>query len=77
VALDEAAEPGLIVRAVSDGGLLVQSGARGVVVDDLEEKTRRTLEHAPELGHRGFFRSATELVVVRGAGVAVVDLAKE
>ena len=77
VVLDEAAEPGLIVRAVSDGGLLVQSGPRGVVLDDLEEKTRRTLAHAPELGHRGFFRSATELVVVRGGGVAVVDLAKE
>ena len=77
VALDEAAEPGLIVRALSDAGLLVQSGARGVVVDDVDEKTKRTLPRAPELGHRGFFRSATELVVVRGGAVAVVDLAKE
>jgi hypothetical protein len=77
VALDEAAEPGLIVRAISDAGLLVQSGARGVVVDDVEAKTHRTLANAPELGHRGFFRSATELVVVRGGSVVVVDLAKE
>jgi hypothetical protein len=77
VALDQAAEPGLLVRALSDAGLLVQSGPSGVVVDDVDEKTRRTLASAPELGHRGFFRSATELVVVRGGAVGVVDLAKE
>jgi hypothetical protein len=77
VALDEPAEPGLLVRAISDAGLLVQSGARGVVLDDLETKTRRTLVRPVELGHRGFFRNATELVVVRGGSVGVVDLAKE
>ena len=77
VALDQAAEPGLLVRALSDAGLLVQSGPSGVVVDDVDEKSRRTLASAPELGHRGFFRSATELVVVRGGAVGVVDLAKE
>jgi hypothetical protein len=84
VALDEPAQPGLLVRAISDGGLLVQSGmgdydAGGarVVVDDLVAKTKRTLERPVELGHRGIFRSATELVVVRGGAVGVVDLAKE
>jgi hypothetical protein len=78
VALDEPAEPGLIVRAISDGGLLVQSGGEGrVVVDDLVAKAKRTLGHPTELGHRGFFRSATELVVVRGGSVGVVDLAQD
>lgn len=77
VALDEPAEPGLIVRAISDSGLLVQSGPRGVVIDDVDARTRRTLARPVELGHRGFFRGATELVVVRGGSVAVVDLAKE
>jgi hypothetical protein len=78
VALDEPAERGLIVRAISDGGLLVQSGgADRVVVDDLVAGTKRTLEHPVELGHRGFFRSATELVVVRGGSVGVVDLAQD
>ena len=82
VALDEPAEPGLLVRAISDAGLLVQSGAGiigepRVVVDDLVARTKRTLPRAVELGHRGFFRSATELVVVRGGSVAVVDLAQE
>ena len=80
VALDQPAEPGLIVRAISDAGWLVQSDAAGaerVVVDDLVAQTKRTLERPVELGHRGFFRSATELVVVRGGSVTVVDLAKE
>jgi hypothetical protein len=78
VALDQPAEPGLLVRAISDAGLLVQSGtgADRVVVDDLVAKTKRTLEHPAELGHRGFFRSASELVVVRGGSVDVVDLAE-
>lgn len=75
VVLDQPAEPGLLVRAVSDAGLLVQSGPRGVVVDDLEAKARRTLVHPVELGHRAFFRGPTELVVVRGGSVGLVDLA--
>jgi len=75
VALDQPAEPGLLVRAVSDEGLLVQSGPRGAVVDDLASKTRRSLGDV-ELGHRGFFRGPTELVVVRGGDVSVVDVAK-
>lgn len=77
IELDQPAEPGLLVRALSDEGVLVQSGMRGVVVDDMEERTHRVLSPGPELGHRGFFRNATELVVVRGGAVAVVDLAKE
>ena len=76
VVLDEAAEPGLIVRAISDGGLLVQSGARGIVVDDIPAQTRRTFGDGVELGHRGFFRGPSELVVVRGSSVGVVDLTK-
>jgi len=77
VELDQPAEPGVLVRAMSDAGLVVQSGARGIVLDDVEERTHRVLPHGPELGHRGFFRSANELVVVRGGAVAVVDLAAE
>lgn len=77
VVLDEPAQPGLIPRAVSDAGLLVQSGVMGVVLDDLEEKTRRTVDHELEVGHRGYFRSATELVVVRGSSVGVIDFARE
>lgn len=77
VVLDEPALPGLIPRAVSDTGILVQSGTMGVVVDDLEENKRRAIERDLELGHRGFFRSPTELVVLRGATVGVIDLAKQ
>ena len=76
VVLDEPATPGMIVRAISDAGLLVQSGARGVVLDDVPAQTRRTVEDGIELGHRGFFRGLNELVVVRGSSVGVVDLTK-
>jgi hypothetical protein len=74
VALDEPAEPGMMVRAVSDQGLVVQSGALGATAVDVARGTRRQLPGELELGHRGFFRNASELVVVRGASVAVVDL---
>ena len=76
VVLDEPAATGMIVRAISDAGLLVQSGARGVVVDDVPAQTRRTFGEGVELGHRGFFRGLNELVVVRGSTVGVVDLTK-
>ena len=75
IALDQPEQPGMMVRAISDEGLLVHSGDGGVVVSDVPEKTRRVLSRPVDLGHRGFFRSATELVVVRGAAVGVVDLA--
>jgi len=76
VVLDEPAAAGMIVRAISDAGLLVQSGARGVVLDDVPGKTRRPFGDGVEVGHRGFFRGLNELVVVRGASVGVVDLTK-
>jgi hypothetical protein len=76
-ALDAAAEPGLSVRAVSDDGLVVQSGLRGVLIDDVPARKQRALDRDDDLGYRGFFRSGTELVVVRGRDVAVLDLAKE
>lgn len=74
VVYDVPAEPGFSLRAISDAGILVQSGVRGVVVDDVPQKKRRVLEAPVDLGHRAFFRSGTELVVLRGGGVAVVDL---
>jgi hypothetical protein len=76
VVLDEPSEAGMIVRAISDAGLLVQSGARGMVVDDVPAGTRRSFGEELELGHRGFFRGPNELVVVRGSSVRVVDLKK-
>jgi hypothetical protein len=76
VVLDEPAQTGLVIRAISDDGLLVQSGPRGVIVDDVRANSRRRREVDVDLGHRGFFRSASELVFVRGSSVAVVDLAE-
>jgi len=77
VALDVPAASGMMLRAISDTGLLVQSGFGGAIVDDLAAKTRRVIDHPLELGHRGFFRGPSELVVVRGGAVGVVDIAKE
>ena len=48
----------------------MQSGPRGVVVDDVRAKSRHRREMDVDLGHRAFFRSATELVYVRGSSVA-------
>lgn len=76
VVRDQPAEPGMVVRAVSDAGIVVSSGVLGTVVDDVATDKRRALETDLDLGHRGFFRSATELVVVRGGTTNVVDLAK-
>ncbi len=76
VVRDEPAEPGMIVRAVSDAGLVVSSGVLGTVVDDVAHEQRRALDADLDLGHRGFFRNATELVVVRGGFVRIVDVAK-
>lgn len=76
VVLDESQEAGLGIRAVSDAGLLVQSGPRGVVLTDVPKKKRRALEQPFDIGYRGYFRGASELVFVQGRDVGVVDLAK-
>jgi len=74
VVLDQVEEPGMMVRAISDAGLLVKSGARGVELTDVPSKLTHMLGRPEELGHRGYFRNPAELVVVRGGTVAVVDL---
>jgi hypothetical protein len=77
VVRDEPDVPGLSVRAISDSGLLVQSGALGIVVTDVPGKKQRPLaDQAIDLGYRGFFRNDKELVYVAGASVGVVDVSK-
>lgn len=77
VILDAPASAGMMLRAISDGGLLVQSGVSGVLVDDVVKKKQRAVDPSLDLGHRGFFRAEGELVVVRGSSVGVVDLGRE
>src|SRR5262249_4941391 len=72
VVLDEPDQPGLVVRAISDTGLLVRSGAAGFVVQDVPAKKKRTLDIDIDIGQRGFFRSGSELVYVAGREVAVL-----
>jgi hypothetical protein len=72
VMLDEPAQPGLNVRAISDGGVLVQSRTGETVVIDVPGRTRRA--RPMDVGHRAYFRSASELVFVQGATVAVLDV---
>jgi len=85
---DEPDVPGLSIRAISDAGLLVQSGSLGVVVHDIAQKKWRSLTPPPstttaeknetlDLGHRGFFRNDKDLVYVTGETVAVLDVSKE
>jgi hypothetical protein len=74
VVLDQAAETGFVIRAISDDGLLVQSGPSGLLVDDVPKQTRRRHDADIDLGHRAFFRNANELVYVMGSSVAVLDL---
>ncbi len=74
VVYDAPTEAGYSLRGISEGGTLVQSGMRGVLVDDVTGKSRRELKSPPDLGHRVFFRSDDELVVQRGGSVAVVDV---
>ncbi len=77
VVRDEAEAPGLHIRAISDRGLLVQSGALGTVVTDVPGDERHPLAGpAVDLGYRGFFRNERELVYVAGASVGVVDVSK-
>jgi hypothetical protein len=70
---DEAEAPGLALRAISDSGLLVESGSRGVVISDVNG-TARLLEKPIDLGSRGYFKSDTELVYENEGSVSVLDL---
>lgn len=74
VVRDEPESAGLNLRAISDAGLLVESGAGGIVVTDVPAKKTRTIDHAIDLGYRGFFRNETDLVYVNGASVSVLDV---
>lgn len=74
---DEPDQPGLGIRAISDSGLLVQSGARGIVVTDVPAKTTRAIDRPIDLGYRGFFRNDTDLVYVLGSTVDVFDVSKD
>jgi hypothetical protein len=75
VVRDEPDVPGLGIRAISDTGLLVQSGTLGAVVHDVPGKRWRELPSTVDLGHRGFFRNDKDLVYIRGGSVAVLDVA--
>jgi len=77
VVRDEPEAPGLGVRAISDAGFLVQSGALGLVVTDVPAKKSRSIDRAIDLGYRGFFRNDTDLVYVNGATVAVMNVSAD
>jgi hypothetical protein len=77
VAHDAPMERGVGLRAISDEGVLVQSGPQGIFVDDVPAKSRRLLTSSIDLGFRAFFRNASEIVYVRDRDVRVVDLARE
>ena len=78
VVRDEPDAPGLGIRAISDAGLLVQSGARGIVVTDVPGKKQHELDaRAIDLGYRGFFRNDKELVYVAGTTVGVLDVTND
>lgn len=76
VVRDEPEPAGLTVRAISDAGLLVQSGALGAIVTDVVGKRSRAIDPPIDLGHRGFFRSDTELVYLADDRVRLLDLAE-
>lgn len=74
---DEPDPPGMNIRAISDAGLLVQSGALGTLVTDVPgKKEHRLADPTLDLGYRGVFRNDKELVYVAGATVSVVDVSK-
>jgi hypothetical protein len=72
VVLDEPSEPGTSVRAISDAGVLAIGRDDEAVIVDVPSKTRTT--RTIDLGHRAFFRGEREIVYLRGASVAVLDL---
>jgi len=71
---DEPESVGLEIRAISDIGLMVQSGIMGIVVTDVPAQRWRSLDTPIDLGHRGFFRSDHELVYLDGGGARVLDV---
>jgi len=71
---DEPEPPGLAIRAISDSGLLVQSGSHGIIVTDVPAKQSREIDRPIDLGYRGFFRNDTDLVYVSGRAVGVLDV---
>jgi hypothetical protein len=74
---DEPDAPGLGIRAISDSGLLVQSGSLGIIVTDVPAKRWRSIDKPIDLGYRGLFRNDKQLVYVDEASVAVIDVSKE
>ena len=72
--MDAEAEPGYSLRALSDAGMLVRSGIRGVLVHDVVQGARVDVQTPVDLGDRAIFRSDYDLVVLRGGTVASVDV---
>lgn len=79
VVSDAQEQPGLVIRAISDRGLLVQSGAMGIVVTDVPAGKQRSIDTPIDLGHRGFFRTEADreqLVYLAGGSVRVLDVSQ-
>jgi hypothetical protein len=76
VARDEPSLPGLVLRAVSDSGLVVESGLLGARVLDAASTSVHALP-PDDLGPRAFFKSDTELVYGTEGSVATLDVTKE
>ena len=71
---DEGDQAGHALRAISDSGLLVESGARGAYVLDVPNSSVKALPPNVDIGYRGFFKSETELVYEVDGSVATLDL---
>ncbi len=74
VAMDVAAEPGYSLRAISDAGIVVRSGVRGVLVHDVPRKSSKEVQTTVDLGDRAIFRNEHELVFVHDNTVQSVDV---
>lgn len=75
VVRDEVEQPGLVLRAISDAGLVVESGILGARIVDAASGKDRPLS-APDLGHRAFFKDETNLVYATEGSVATYDVSK-
>lgn len=75
VVRDEPEQPGLVLRAVSDTGLVVESGVLGATVIDAPNAKEHPLA-TDDLGHRAFFKSDTELVYATDGTVATLDVTR-